>query len=641
MFPAQNVMRWLVALVGCAIAVAPLPTRADDDLPGRVGRVANVQGTLYHAPEESTGDWAEIGLNYPIAQGDNLWADHDGRAEIDYGGGQFRLAGDANLHVSRLDDRQLALFIATGRVIVRVRVLEPDDSVRIDTPASQVALTRPGLYRIDVAPDSPYTTVIVREGEAQVATPSGTAQVLPGQTASSTGVEGEDADIRDGGGIDAFDAWSAARDRVYEAPRQNAYVSRQMIGQADLDAYGTWQAYPEYGAVWFPTSVEPDWAPYRFGHWTWLSGWGYTWVDQAPWGYAPFHYGRWAHIGGRWGWCPGTFVARPAWAPALVAWYGGAGWTHAGSPGGPVYGWVPLGWREPFMPWSGRCTNRCWTRYNRPYAVNLAERRDAPPTQYANWRVPGGITAVSGTALAGGKPVAINRVPISSGAAFTPSPLTRPPAIKPVTPVRPAVRAESGVPAPASTLYTARVPIPPAPPASRVRAVTSAPGGPVTRTGAMPAAPAPSPSRAAAPIAPPVRGLPPMPLAGSTRDSMRIDDGRNVLPPAGVRVAPSVIAPSAGMRSVPPAAAVPVERSFRTAPLPQRMVTPPVVTPAPPPATLPRPVPPATSGARPVPVPQAAMPTPLPQAVAPAPPAHRAGSVRVAPPNPGPADRPN
>ncbi len=78
----------------------------------------------------------EIGLNYPVAQGDNLWVDHAGRAEVDYGGGQFRLAGDTNLHVSRLDERQLALFVAQGRVIVRVRVLDPGDSVRIDTPAS-------------------------------------------------------------------------------------------------------------------------------------------------------------------------------------------------------------------------------------------------------------------------------------------------------------------------------------------------------------------------------------------------------------------------------------------------------------------------------------------------------------------------
>ena len=92
----------------------------------------------------------------------------DGRAEVDYGGGQFRLAGNTNLNVARLDDRQLTLFVARGRLIVRIRVLDTDDVARIDTPNTQIALTRPGLYRIDVTPDGSSTTVNVREGESLV-----------------------------------------------------------------------------------------------------------------------------------------------------------------------------------------------------------------------------------------------------------------------------------------------------------------------------------------------------------------------------------------------------------------------------------------------------------------------------------------
>ena len=638
--------RLIAAILASVLVLAALPARADDDLPARVGRLASVQGDVFHAPDEHVGDWAEIGLNYPIAEGDNLWVQGDGRAEVDYGGGQFRLAGDTNLHVSRLDDRQLALFIAAGRVIVRVRVLEADDSVRIDTPASQIALMRPGLYRIDVASDSPHTTVVVREGEAQVATPAGAEQVFPGQTASLTGIANEAADIRNGGGVDGFDAWSAARDRVYEQPRQNAYVSRQMIGQADLDAYGMWQSYPDYGAVWFPADVATDWAPYRFGHWTWLSGWGYTWVDSAAWGYAPFHYGRWAYIGGRWGWCPGMYVARPLWAPALVAWYGGSGWSHAAAHGGPLFGWVPLGWREPFVPWWDRCTSRCKERYNRPYAVNVAERRDALPTHYANWRVPGGITAVPADALASGKPVAMNRVPVGADVPVAPPLLARAPAIKPA-PVRPgAVRPGNGVPVPASSLYEARVTVPPASAAGRAPTM---------------------------PIAPAARGLSVSPPAGGTgRPATRIDDGRNVLPPAAVRAVPlppagsaatnrstpvppaatlerqtgapvAPVAPGMAPRStsVAPVAPVPAQRSFRTAPLPP-VVSPPAamrppVAPVPSiaPAAAPRVAPPVAPVAPVAPVPRVVPPTaPLPQAVPASVPAQRGAPIRIAPPNP-------
>src|SRR5690348_4334726 len=76
--------------MGIAVAQQQQP----DDLPGRVGRVADVAGQLFLAPEDRPDAWEAIGLNYPITNGDNLWVGNDGRAEIDFGGGQFRLAGD-------------------------------------------------------------------------------------------------------------------------------------------------------------------------------------------------------------------------------------------------------------------------------------------------------------------------------------------------------------------------------------------------------------------------------------------------------------------------------------------------------------------------------------------------------------------
>ena len=58
---------------------------------------------------------------------------------------------------------------------------------------------------------------------------------------------------------------------------------------------------PEYGTVWFPHVTIVGWAPYRYGHWAWISPWGWTWVDDAPWGFAPFHYGRWVFVARRLG----------------------------------------------------------------------------------------------------------------------------------------------------------------------------------------------------------------------------------------------------------------------------------------------------------------------------------------------------
>ena len=31
---------------------------------------------------------------------------------------------------------------------------------------------------------------------------------------------------------------------------------------------------------------------------------GLTWVSSEPWGYAPYHYGRWANVNNQWYWVP-------------------------------------------------------------------------------------------------------------------------------------------------------------------------------------------------------------------------------------------------------------------------------------------------------------------------------------------------
>src|SRR5256885_9992154 len=43
--------------------------------------------------------------------------------------------------------------------------------------------------------------------------------------------------------------------------------------------------------------------------------WGWTWVDYSPWGFSPYHYGRWNYFGGRWGWCPGPVFGAPIYGP--------------------------------------------------------------------------------------------------------------------------------------------------------------------------------------------------------------------------------------------------------------------------------------------------------------------------------------
>lgn len=84
----------------------------------------------------------------------------------------------------------------------------------------------------------------------------------------------------------------------------------------ELSPHGQWYPHPEFGNVWQPYDVGPDWKPYIDGRWAW-SDQGWIWISYEPWGWATYHYGRWIYDDYQgWIWIPGT-----TWAPAWVSWH--------------------------------------------------------------------------------------------------------------------------------------------------------------------------------------------------------------------------------------------------------------------------------------------------------------------------------
>ena len=82
-----------------------------------------------------------------------------------------------------------------------------------------------------------------------------------------------------------------------------------------------------------------------------MNYYGPTWIAAEPWGWAPYHYGRWFFaptVG--WAWTPGPRFAHPVWSPALVAFFGYGGGVGVGVGFGNV-GWVPLAPGESYRPW--------------------------------------------------------------------------------------------------------------------------------------------------------------------------------------------------------------------------------------------------------------------------------------------------
>jgi hypothetical protein len=123
--------------------------------------------------------------------------------------------------------------------------------------------------------------------------------------------------------------------------QQPARTPDQRTFEEQLSPYGRWVDTPEYGRVWMPANVGPDWQPYADGQWVSTTA-GWSFAAPVPWGWAVYHYGRWGwRAGFGWFWVPGY-----AWAPAWVSWRwvnGYACWSPL-APAGFRYGRRWPGW---------------------------------------------------------------------------------------------------------------------------------------------------------------------------------------------------------------------------------------------------------------------------------------------------------
>ena len=393
--------RWIARLVAAtATAWTMSSALALADPPARVARISFSTGAVSLRPA-TVDDWSTASLNYPLTIGDHVWTDTRARTELQLDTAVLRVAPSTELSLLNLDDHIAQIRLTQGTVSVRVRAVDVGDTMEVDTPAGAVSLLEPGLYRLDVNDAGDTTVITVRQGEADMA--NGTTDVMVDKSQSVTvSLDSSQPDVRPAIRLDEFEDWALARDRRSANVETARYVSAATIGYEDLDANGAWQTVPEYGAVWVPR-VRGEWAPYRFGRWAWVEPWGWTWIDDEPWGFAPFHYGRWAFVQTRgWAWVPGAVVARPVYAPALVAFVGGPNWNVSVRSGAPI-GWFPLGPREVYVP-SYRTTPVYVQRINAAHVTNVTNVNVTRVT-YVNRSVPGAVTAVSRETFVRSQPV--------------------------------------------------------------------------------------------------------------------------------------------------------------------------------------------------------------------------------------------
>lgn len=482
--PARKSTITVAALFALPVLISGVAFAADDP-PTRVGRVSFLNGTVsFHTADQD--QWSAASLNYPIIAGNSFWTEPASRAELEIGPVGLRMDGSTEADVTTLDEHTTEISVPQGHLAVHLAARPEGETYRILTPRGSVELSQAGDYEIDAGAERAPTRIVVTQGSAALAVAGAPVDLHPGDMAVVTGSDPGDYTIEAAQKI-ADTEWSrpqlaeaptasselpAPEQAVPQAAPQQQVLPPTVTGAQDLDRYGRWQQSPQYGQVWYPNQVASDWAPYRDGHWAWVAPWGWTWIDDEPWGFAPFHYGRWASIDGSWAWVPdgisygGPAYVEPIYAPALVAFVGGAAWGASIGFGSAV-GWIPLGPGERFHP-GYHVSSRYDERVNVTRFTNIHNTTNV----FVNRR---GATVVRAGDLGGRRPFMGNRLHVSATQLGT---APRAASLNPLAPQQ-ANRmrtAQAGTEAPRP--HAASLPM---------RAATAA--GPVARPAATPAAP--------------------------------------------------------------------------------------------------------------------------------------------------------
>ena len=320
-----------------------------------VARVSLIHGDVSTQRGDS-GDWSAAVLNQPLMTGDKVSTGEGARAEIQLDfANVLRLSSNAKANIANLTQKSIQIQLSEGLASYSVSK-DSEAEPEIDTPNVSVhPAHHDGVFRVEVRPDGD-TIVIVRQGEAQIATPQGSTEIRSGEMATVRGnADSAQYRISSAPDRDDWDRWNSDRDHMIRDAGSWRHTNRYYTGAQDLEANGHWRHVDDYGDVWYPNESS-DWAPYRNGNWVYEPYYGWTWVGYEPWGWAPYHYGRWMWAGGAWGWWPGpAYGYRPFWSPAYVSfwgWGGGFGFG-VGFGGWGGFGWLPLGPCDWFHPWWG------------------------------------------------------------------------------------------------------------------------------------------------------------------------------------------------------------------------------------------------------------------------------------------------
>ena len=320
-----------IAFLLTATLLAPA-TRAGEYSHARVVRLSLIEGDVQVSAADQPG-WQKAVVNLPMREGMTL-ATGQGRAEVEFENGTTaRIADNSVLNF-------VELALADGSKVTRLSLTQGTatlyanrghhDTLEVQGGKLQIATHDNSRFRIDVFQDG--SSVSVLKGNVEVTAAGRTERLNKNETLALRNDAPDQLAREHNPAGDTWDHWVSGREEALNVGRADSmrYMSPQVSdGLSDLSYYGSWYNYGGFGNCWRPYGVSMAWSPFYNGGWSFMPGFGLTWVSSEPWGWMPYHYGSWAFSGSQgWLWVPGQFGS---WNPGGVHWYSGPG----------VVGWVP------------------------------------------------------------------------------------------------------------------------------------------------------------------------------------------------------------------------------------------------------------------------------------------------------------
>lgn len=307
----------------------------------RFARAVALKGWVQVTDAEDLATF-DVTRNEPLAEGDFLTLADNARLNVALpGGGRLILGGPARLEIVRLSARKLTVRLLRGGLLIEngeardIKIISGYGAVTVETDSRvllyagtngiDVSVLR-GVAKADNAVDRP---IRLSPGESlNLSLP----KITPLESNYKT----------DAGNLTRWaDSGRRSRKADPNAARAAAWLLENLPADlvdslSELDDWGRWQLFPDYGWVWRPDEPR-DWMPFTRGQWRYTP-WGLFWLADEPWGWLPYRHGIWRYridTGWFWipdesysgaavvfiedeasvGWCPG-FEQGTAWVPS-------------------------------------------------------------------------------------------------------------------------------------------------------------------------------------------------------------------------------------------------------------------------------------------------------------------------------------